>query len=77
MDKDNTQRVPEDINSHCQHRDRKQLVEKQNDFKNQVHSILDQQGIPYDWGPFSQEGREILAPPSERVNGIVSSVKSS
>ena len=29
--------------------------------KNQVHAILDQQGVSYDWDPFSQEGREILA----------------
>jgi transposase len=42
-------------------RGRKQLVEKQTDFKNQVHAILDQQGISYEWDPFSQKGREVLA----------------
>jgi transposase len=42
-------------------RGRKQLVEKQTDFKNQVHAVLDQQGIYYEWDPFSEEGREILA----------------
>ena len=49
-------------------RGRKQLIEKQTDFKNKqtdfknnVHAILDQQGISYEWDPFSQEGREILA----------------
>jgi transposase len=42
-------------------RGRKQLVEKRTDFKNQVHAVLDQQGVSYEWDPFSQEGREILA----------------
>lgn len=42
-------------------RGRKRLVEKRTDFKNEVHSLLDQHGVSYDWDPFSVEGREILA----------------
>lgn len=42
-------------------RARKRLVEKRTDFKNEVHAVLDKQGISYDWDPFSVEGREILA----------------
>jgi transposase len=42
-------------------RGRKRLVEKRTDFKNEVHAVLDKEGISYDWDPFSVEGREILA----------------
>ena len=42
-------------------RGRKRLVEKRTDFKKEVHSLLDQHGVSYDWDPFSVEGREILA----------------
>jgi len=42
-------------------RGRKRLVEKRTDFKNEVHSLLDQHGVSYDWDPFSVERREILA----------------
>ena len=42
-------------------RGRKRLVEKRTDFKNEVHALLDQHGVSYDWDPFSAEGREILA----------------
>lgn len=42
-------------------RGRKRLVEKRTDFKNEVHAVLAKYGISYDWDPFSQEGREILA----------------
>lgn len=42
-------------------RGRKALVEKRADFKNEVHSVLDQQGISYDWNPFTENGREALA----------------
>ena len=42
-------------------RGRKRLVEKRTDFKNEVHSLLNQHGVPYDWDPFSVKGREILA----------------
>ena len=40
---------------------RKRLVEKRTDFKNEVHALLDKQGVSYDWDPFSVKGREILA----------------
>ena len=42
-------------------RGRKRLVEERTDFKNEVHSLLDQHGVSYDQDPFSAEGREILA----------------
>jgi len=42
-------------------RGRKRLVEKRTDFKNEVHAVLDKEGISYDWDPFSVKGREILA----------------
>ena len=42
-------------------RGRKRLVEKRTDFKNEVHALLDKQGVSYDWDPFSVKGREILA----------------
>ena len=42
-------------------RGRKRLVEKRTDFKNEVHALLDKQGVSYDWDPFSAKGREILA----------------
>jgi len=42
-------------------RGRKQLVEKRTDFKNEVHAVLDKEGISYDWDPFSIKRREILA----------------
>lgn len=42
-------------------RGRKKLIEKRTDFKNEVHAVLDQHGLSYDWDPFSAEGREILA----------------
>jgi transposase len=41
-------------------RARKRLVEKRTDFKNEVHAILDRQGVSYDWDPFSQAGQERL-----------------
>ena len=42
-------------------RGRKRLIEKRTDFKNEVHALLDKQGVSYDWDPFSAKGREILA----------------
>jgi transposase len=39
---------------------RKRLVEKRTDFKNEVHAVLDKQGISYDWDPFSDSGRDEL-----------------
>lgn len=39
---------------------RKRLVEKRTDFKNEVHAVLDKQGISYDWDPFSETGRDEL-----------------
>jgi len=51
-------------------RGRKQLVEKRTDFKNQVHAVLEQQGISYDWNPFTQKGREILADEDLPLNTI-------
>lgn len=39
---------------------RKRLVEKRTDFKNEVHAVLDKQGISYDWNPFSDAVRERL-----------------
>jgi len=39
-------------------RGRKRLVEKRTDFKNEVHGLLDKQGISYEWDPFSQAGQE-------------------
>jgi transposase len=53
---------PEELRERrAQVRGRKRLVEKRTDFKNEVHAILDKEGISYDWDPFSVEGREILA----------------
>ena len=37
---------------------RKRLVEKRTDFKNEVHAVLDNQGISYDWDPFTPSDRE-------------------
>jgi transposase len=42
-------------------RGRKRLVEKRTDFKNEVHALLDQEGITIDKKPFSVAGREALA----------------
>ena len=42
-------------------RGRKRLVEKRTDFKNEVHALLAKHGVSYDWDPFSEKGREILA----------------
>jgi transposase len=42
-------------------RGRKRLVEKRTDFKNEVHALLDQEGITLDKKPFSVAGREALA----------------
>lgn len=42
-------------------RGRKRLVEKRTDFKNEVHSLLDKEGITYEWDPFSEAGRQRLA----------------
>lgn len=39
-------------------RTRKKLVEKRTDFKNEVHAVLDKEGISYSWDPFSVAGRE-------------------
>ncbi len=52
-------------------RGRKRLVEKRTDFKNEVHAVLDKEGISYDWDPFSVNGREILASEDLAV-GLVS-----
>lgn len=41
-------------------RGRKRLVEKRTDFKNEVHALLDKQGISDDWDPFSVDGRDRL-----------------
>lgn len=41
-------------------RARKRLVEKRTDFKNEVHAVLDRQGVSYDWDPFSKSGQQRL-----------------
>lgn len=41
-------------------RGRKRLVEKRTDFKNEVHALLDKEGVSYDWDPFSKAGRDRL-----------------
>lgn len=40
---------------------RKRLVERRTALKNEVHGLLDKQGISYGWNPFSEEGRGKLA----------------
>jgi transposase len=42
-------------------RGRKKLTNKQTDFKNEVHALLDQQGITHQGSLWSDEGREFLA----------------
>lgn len=42
-------------------RGRKQLVEKRTQFQNEVHAVLDRQGIAPAWDTFSKQGREVLA----------------
>jgi transposase len=42
-------------------RGRKKLVEKRSDCKNEVHALLDQNGIQFEPSVFSAEGRERLA----------------
>lgn len=42
-------------------RGRKKLVEKRTDCKNEVHALLDQNGVQFDASVFSDEGRERLA----------------
>ena len=42
-------------------RGRKRLVEKRTDFKNEVHSLLDKEGVSYEWDPFSEDGRQRLS----------------
>jgi transposase len=42
-------------------RGRKKLTNKQNDFQNEVHALLDQQGITHTGSLWSDEGREFLA----------------
>ena len=41
-------------------RGRKKFVDKRNDFKNEVNSLLDQNGITYDGSLWTDEGREFL-----------------
>lgn len=41
-------------------RGRKQLVKKRTDFKNEVHALLDQEGITIDEKPFTVAGRAVL-----------------
>jgi transposase len=41
-------------------RGRKKLVDKRSDFKNEVNSLLDQNGVTYDGSLWSDEGREFL-----------------
>lgn len=41
-------------------RGRKKLVEKQTDCKNEVHAVLDQNGVTFDGSLWSDEGREFL-----------------
>ena len=41
-------------------RGRKKLVDKRSDFKNEVNSLLDQNGVTYDGSLWSEEGREFL-----------------
>ena len=42
-------------------RGRKKFVEKRSDFKNEIHSLLDQQGVTYDGSLWTEDGREFLA----------------
>ncbi|WP_080503439.1 IS110 family transposase [Halococcus thailandensis] len=42
-------------------RGRKKLTNKKNDFQNEVHALLDQQGITHTGSLWSDEGREFLA----------------
>lgn len=42
-------------------RGRKKFVDKRSDFKNEVHAVLDQNGIRYEGKLWTQEGREFLA----------------
>jgi transposase len=42
-------------------RGRKKFMDKRTDFKNEVNSLLDQQGITYSGSLWSNEGREFLA----------------
>lgn len=55
--------VPTDEIRECRAlaRGRKKLVEQRTDCKNEVHAILDQQGIQLEASPFTDEGREQLA----------------
>ncbi len=41
-------------------RGRKKLVDKRSDFKNEVNSLLDQNGVTYDGSLWSDQGREFL-----------------
>ena len=58
-------------------RGRKRLVEKRTDFKNEVHALLDQQGVSYDWDPFSAAGREKLLEEELDVSPVAQQMLSS
>jgi len=51
-------------------RTRKKLVEKRTDFKNEVHSVLDKEGISYSWDPFSVAGREKIESDGLGINEV-------
>lgn len=51
-------------------RGRKRLVEKRTDFKNEVHSLLDKEGVNYDWDPFSEDGRQRLRSGELGLNSV-------
>src|SRR5699024_4615214 len=42
-------------------RGRKKFVEKRADFKNEIHALLDQNGVTYSGSLWTNEGREFLA----------------
>ena len=58
-------------------RARKRLVEKRTDFKNEVHALLDQQGVSYDWDPFSAAGRDTLLGGDLDLSGVAQQLLSS
>ena len=49
-------------------RGRKKIVEKRTDCKNEVHAILDQNGVTHDGSLWSTKGREFLEWSAQRLN---------
>ena len=62
---------PEDIRQRrALVRARKRLMDKRTDFKNQVHAVLDREGVVYEWDPYSVAGRERLATETRLVSDV-------